>query len=72
MNTQVGILKNRAMFDRIASYANIQLGSLTPKRFHKCEAVSLNTHAYTKLSLVKRDKVSFKGFLSPVGFAIRE
>lgn len=72
MNTQVGILKNHAMFDRIASYANIQLGSLTPKRFHKCEAVSLNTHAYAKLSLVKRDKVSFKGFLSPVGFAIRE
>lgn len=34
--------------------------------------VDTNAQSHTKLSLVRRDKVSSKGFLSPVGFAIRK
>lgn len=68
MNNHVGVLKNCAMFNRITSYANIQLGSLTHERFHKHKALSSNTHA--KLSLVRRDKVSSRGLLSPVGLPL--
>lgn len=61
----VGTLKNCAMFHRLASYAIIQLGFLTLERVHKREAFK-HTRAHTKLSLVRRDKFSSKGFLPPV------